>query len=57
MITVLDYGNTGAKDIEGSLSEITADIIISNKESDILNADKLIPPDSDNFSASIKKLQ
>jgi imidazoleglycerol phosphate synthase glutamine amidotransferase subunit HisH len=57
MITVLDYGNTGAKDIESSLSELTTDIIISNKESDILNADKLILPDSDNFSASIKKLQ
>jgi imidazoleglycerol phosphate synthase glutamine amidotransferase subunit HisH len=57
MITVLDYGNTGAKDIESSLSELTADIIISNKESDILYADKLILPDGDNFSASIKKLQ
>jgi glutamine amidotransferase len=56
MITVLDYGNTGAKDIESSFSEFTTDIIISNKESDILNADKLILPDSDNFSASIKRL-
>ena len=56
MITIIDYGNTNSKELKRALSEITGDIIISNKEADILDADKLILPDSENFSAAIRKL-
>ena len=56
MITIIDYCKTNAKEVEDSLSKLTADIIISNKEADILNAEKIILPDSEDFSASIRKL-
>jgi imidazole glycerol-phosphate synthase subunit HisH len=56
MITIIDYGNTNSKELKSALSELTGEIIISNKEADILKADKLILPDSEDFSASIRKL-
>lgn len=56
MITIIDYGNTNSKELKSSLSELTGEIIISNKETDILKADKLIFPDSENFSGAIRKL-
>ena len=56
MITIIDYGNTNSKELKRALSEITGEIIISNKEADILKADKLILPDGEDFSASIRKL-
>ncbi len=56
MITIIDYKNTNAKEIETFLSEVTSDIFISCNEADILKADKLIIPDSIDISSSIKKL-
>ena len=56
MITIIDYKNTNAKEIETFLSEVTSDIFISCNEVDILKADKLIIPDSTDISSSIKKL-
>jgi glutamine amidotransferase len=56
MITIIDYKNTNAKEIETFLSEVTSDIFISCNETDILKADKLIIPDSTDISSSIKKL-
>ena len=56
MITIIDYGNTNSKELKSALSELTGEIIISNKETDILKADKLILPDSENFSGAIRKL-
>jgi glutamine amidotransferase len=56
MITIIDYKNTNAKEIETFLSEVTSDIFISCNEADILKADKLIIPDSTDISSSIKKL-
>ena len=56
MITIIDYGNTNSKELKSSLSELTGDIVISNKETDILKANKLILPDSENFSGAIRKL-
>ena len=56
MITIIDYRNTNAKEIEPFLSEVTSDIFISCNEADILKADKLIIPDSTDISSSIKKL-
>ncbi len=56
MITIIDYKNTNAKEIETFLSEVTSDIFISCNEADILKATKLILPDSTDISSSIKKL-
>jgi imidazole glycerol-phosphate synthase subunit HisH len=56
MITIIDYGNTKVKELNSVLLELTNDIIISNKEKDILDADKIIIPDSKDLSLSIKKL-
>ncbi len=56
MITIIDYGNTNINEVSVSLKELSADFITSNKETDILNADKLILPDCEDILSSIKKL-
>jgi len=56
MITIIDYGNTNANEIATLLQKLPKEFVVSNRESDILQADKLILPDSKDISASIKKL-
>lgn len=56
MITIIDYGKTNSNEIAESLEKLSLEYIISNRESDILKANKLILPDSKYISASIKKL-
>jgi len=56
MITIIDYGKTDANAIAESLKKLSVEFVISNRESDILQADKLILPDSKDISSSIKKL-
>jgi glutamine amidotransferase len=56
MITIIDYGKTNSKEIAESLEKLSVEFVISNKESDILQANKLILPDSTDISSSIKKL-
>ncbi|MCH9028725.1 MAG: hypothetical protein IH819_03735 [Bacteroidetes bacterium] len=56
MITIIDYGKTNSNEITESLKKLSAEFVISNKETDILKADKLILPDSKDISSSIKKL-
>ena len=56
MITIIDYGKTNSNEIAESLEKLSAEFVISNKESDILRATKLILPDSTDISTSIKKL-
>jgi glutamine amidotransferase len=56
MLTIIDYRNTNAKEVESSLSELTSDIVVSCREADILKSDKLIIPDSKDILSSIKKL-
>lgn len=56
MITIIDYGKTNSNEIAESLEKISVEFVISNKESDILQANKLILPDSKDISSSIKKL-
>ncbi|MFC2103706.1 hypothetical protein ACFLSS_04675 [Bacteroidota bacterium] len=56
MITIVDYRNTNAEEVESVLSKITSDIVVSCREDDILKADKLIIPHSEDISTSIKKL-
>ena len=46
MITIIDYGNTNSNEIAESLENLSVDFVISNKEPDILQATKLILPDS-----------
>jgi len=50
MITIIDYGKTNSNEIA------SAEFVMSNKETDILKADKLILPDCEDISSSIKKL-
>ena len=56
MITIIDYGNTNSNEIAESLDKFSVDFVISNGESNILRATKLILPDSTDISSSIKKL-
>ena len=56
MITIIDYGKTNSNEIAESLEKLSVEFVISNKESDILKANKLILPDSTDISSSIKKL-
>jgi len=56
MITIIDYGNSDANEIAELLKNISTEFAISNRESDILKANKLILPDSKDISSSIKKL-
>ena len=56
MITIIDYGKTNSNEIAESLEKLSVEFVISNKESDILQANKLILPDSTYISSSIKKL-
>ncbi len=56
MITIIDYGKTNSNEIAESLKKLSAEFVISNKEIDILKADKLILPDCEDISSSIKKL-
>jgi len=56
MITIIDYDNTNSNEIAESLEKLSVEYIISNREPDILQADKLILPDSKDISSSIKKL-
>ena len=56
MITIIDYGKTNSNEIAESLAKLSVEFVISNKESDILQATKLILPDSEDISSSIKKL-
>ena len=56
MITIIDYENTSAKEIGEALQTLSSDFRISVKESDILDSNKLILPDSRDISSSIKKL-
>jgi len=56
MITIIDYGNTNSNELAESLKKLSAEFVISNKEIDILKADKLILPDCEDISSSIKKL-
>ena len=56
MITIIDYGNTNSNEIAESLEKLSAEFVISNKESDIVKATKLILPDSTDISSSIKKI-
>jgi len=56
MITIIDYGNTDSNEIAESLEKLSMEFVISNKESDILQANKLILPNSTDISSSIKKL-
>jgi len=56
MITIIDYGKTNSNEIAESLKKLSVEFVISNKEPDILLANKLILPDSTDISSSIKKL-
>ena len=56
MITIIDYGKTNSNELAESLEQLSVEFVISNKESDILKANKLILPDSTDISSSIKKL-
>jgi glutamine amidotransferase len=56
MITIIDYGKTNSNEIAESLEKLSVDFVISNSESDILQATRLILPDSTDISSSIKKL-
>lgn len=56
MFTIVDYGNTGAVDLDLLLKSLGEEFKISNKEKDILSADKVIIPDSKEILQSIKKL-
>ena len=56
MITIIDYGKTNSNEIAESLKKLSAEFVISNKETDILKTDKLILPDCEDISSSIKKL-
>jgi len=56
MITIIDYGKTNSNEIAESLEKLSVDFVISNSESNILQATKLILPDSTDISSSIKKL-
>ncbi|MFC2094237.1 hypothetical protein ACFLSH_01280 [Bacteroidota bacterium] len=56
MITIIDYGITSSNETAESLEKLSVEYVISNKESDILKADKLIIPDSKDILASIKSL-
>jgi len=56
MITIIDYGKTNSNEIAESLKKLSAEFVMSNKETDILKADKLILPDCEDISSSIKKL-
>ena len=56
MIIIIDYGKTNSNEIAESLKKLSAEFLISNKETDILKADKLILPDCEDISSSIKKL-
>ena len=56
MITIIDYCKTNSNEIAESFAKLSVDFVISNKESDILQASKLILPDSKDISSSIKKL-
>jgi glutamine amidotransferase len=56
MITIIDYGKSNSNEIAESLEKLSVEFVISNKESDILLAKKLILPDSKDISSSIKEL-
>ncbi len=56
MITIIDYGKTNSNEIAELLEKLSVDFVISNSESDILQATKLILPDSTDILSSIKKL-
>ena len=56
MITIIDYGKTNSDEIAESLEKLSVEFVISNKESDILQANKLVLPDSTDISSSIKQL-
>ena len=56
MITIIDYGKTNSNEIAELLEKLSVDFVISNSESNILQATKLILPDSTDISSSIKKL-
>jgi len=51
-----NYRLRQSNEIAESLENLSVDFVISNKEPDILQATKLILPDSTNISSSIKKL-
>ena len=56
MITIIDYGKTNSNEIAELFEKLSVEFVISNTESNILQATKLILPDSTDISSSIKKL-
>ena len=56
MLTIIDYGNTEAQLVTDTLKKLNVEFIISSKEADFLSGDKLILPDSDDITSSIKNL-
>jgi glutamine amidotransferase len=56
-ITIIDYKAGNVKSIKNMLRKIGVDAVISNKDNDILNADKLILPGVGSFDYGMTQLQ
>ena len=57
MLTIVDYGVGNLASIKNMLKKVGSDAIISSKEEDILNSDKLILPGVGAFDTCAGKLQ
>ena len=56
MLIIIDYGIGNLSSIKNMLKKIGVDSIISNKEEDIINADKLIVPGVGHFDYGMQHL-
>ncbi len=56
MVAVINYGLSYVETITKALNDLKCDYIITNKEYDILNSDKLILPGEGDMSFAVKQL-
>lgn len=56
MVTIVDYGDVCAADIEASIKKITDDYIVSRNEVDICRSDKIIFAGCGNAQTAMKKI-
>jgi glutamine amidotransferase len=56
MITIVDYSNSGAKEVADCVKKITGEVVVSRNEIDICRADKIIFPGSGSAPEAMREL-
>ncbi|MGB1315619.1 MAG: imidazole glycerol phosphate synthase subunit HisH [Chitinophagales bacterium] len=56
-IVILDYGMGNLRSVEKKIKSLKAEVLISNKQEDLLNAEKIILPGVGHFSKAMENLE